>query len=103
MTEENNFQVRGEVHNTGEADAERVAVIVTLYDEQDHVVGARTVGIPADVFLAGAMAPFEVTITPMASVARHDVQVQGWWIGYQVPVATDTPIASGTPEGTASP
>jgi LysM repeat protein len=103
MTEENNFQVRGEVHNTGEADAEQVAVVVTLYDAQDHVVGARTVGIPANVFLAGAMAPFDVTITPMAPVARHDVQVQGWWIGYQVPVATDTPIASGTPEGTTTP
>ena len=28
----------------GDADAEQVAVVVTLYDDEDHVVGARTVG-----------------------------------------------------------
>jgi LysM repeat protein len=89
--DDNNYQVRGKVHNKGEADAERVAVIVTVYDEEGHVVGARTVGIAADVFLVGAMAPFEVTITPFGSVDRYDVQVQGWWIGYQVPVATEPP------------
>jgi LysM repeat protein len=91
------YQVRGEVHNTGSADAEQVAVVITLYDEQDHVVGARSVGIPADVFLAGAMAPFDVTLTPLGPVARYDVQVQGWWIGYEVPLPTDTPVPTGIP------
>ncbi len=95
--DENNYQVRGEVHNTGEADAEQVAIVVTLYDGEGHVVGARTVGVPAEVFLAGAMAPFEVTLTPLGAVDRYDVQVQGWWIGYQVPVATETPAATATP------
>lgn len=95
--DENNYRVRGQVHNTGEADAEQVALIVTLYDEERHVVGARTVGIAAEVFLAGAMAPFDVTLTPLGTVARYDVQVQGWWIGYQVPVATSTPEATATP------
>jgi hypothetical protein len=95
--DENNYQVRGQVHNTGNSDAEQVAVVVTLYDEQDHVVGSRTVGIPADVFLAGAQAPFDVTLTPFGPVDRYDVQVQGWWIGYEVPTAT------GMPEGTATP
>jgi LysM repeat protein len=89
--DEKNYRVRGEVHNTGDADAEQVVVVITLYNEEDHVVGARTVGIPAGVFLAGANAPFEVTLTPLGSVARYDVQVQGWWIGYQVPTATGTP------------
>ena len=95
--DENTYQVRGQVQNTGRADAERVVVIVTLYDEEGHVVGARTVGIPAEVFLSGAKAPFEVTLTPFGPVARCDVQVQGWWVGYQVPTATGAPQATATP------
>ena len=95
--DESNYRVQGQVHNTGQADAEKVVVIVTLYDEESHVVGARTVGIPAEVFLAGAMAPFEVTLTPLGQVARYDAQVQGWWIGYQAPVATEPPMATATP------
>jgi LysM repeat protein len=92
-----NYRVRGEVHNTGGADAERVDLVITLYDEEDHVVGARTVGIAAEVFLVGAVAPFEVILTPVGPVARHDVHVQGWWIGYQVPSETETPQATATP------
>jgi hypothetical protein len=88
---DNAYQVRGQVHNTGDADAEQVAVVITLYDEEDHIVGSRTVDIAAELFLAGAMAPFDVTLTPFGPVARYDVQVQGWWTGYQVPVATNTP------------
>ncbi len=91
------YQVRGQVRNSGQADAERVAVVVTLYDDQGHVVGARTVGIAAEMFLAGAMAPFDVTLTPLGPVARHDVQVQGWWIGYQVPTETTTPTPTARP------
>jgi hypothetical protein len=90
------YQVKGEVQNTGSADAERVAVVVTLYDREDHVVGARTVGISPEVFLAGATAPFDVSMTPLGSVARYDIQVQGWWIGYQMPVPTDTPTPTET-------
>jgi LysM repeat protein len=95
--DDNNYRVRGQVLNSGRSDAEKVAVIITLYDDEKHVVGARTVDIPAEVFLAGAKAPFEVELTPLGAVARYDVQVQGWWIGYEVPVATDTPEASATP------
>lgn len=94
---DDNYQVRGEVHNSGTADAEKVVVVVTLYDGEDHVVGARTVEIPAEVFLGGAMAPFEVTLTPLGTVSRYDIQVQGWWVGYEVPVPTDTPEATATP------
>jgi hypothetical protein len=85
------------VLNSGQSEAEKVAVIITLYDSEAHVVGARTVDIPAEVFLAGAKAPFEVELTPLGPVDRYDVQVQGWWIGYEVPVATSTPEASATP------
>jgi LysM repeat protein len=91
------YQVKGEVRNTGSADAERVAVVVTLYDEEDHVVGARTVGIAPEVFLSGAVAPFDVTLTPLGPVARYDIQAQGWWIGYQVPLPTETPAPTGKP------
>ncbi len=94
--DENNYQVRGEVHNTGGAEAEQVALVVTLYDGQDHVVAARTVEIAADLFLPGAIAPFEVTLAPLGEVARYEVQVQGWWVGYQVPQATDTPSPTPT-------
>jgi hypothetical protein len=91
------YRVRGEVHNRGQEDAEKVVVVIVLYNEEDHVVGARTVPIPAEVFLAGAIAPFEATLTPLGPVARYDIQVQGWWIGYEVPVATDTPEATAAP------
>ena len=95
--DDNNYRVRGQVLNSGQFDAEKVALIITLYDNEAHVVGARTVEIQAEVFLAGAVAPFEVELTPMGSVARYDIQVQGWWIGYQVPVATNTPEATTAP------
>ncbi len=94
--DESNYQVQGRVQNVGQADAERVVVVLTLYDEESHVVGARTVAIPAEVFLPGAVAPLEVTLTPLGSVARYDVQVQGWWIGYAVPVDTGTPVSGET-------
>lgn len=90
------YQVRGEVRNVGTAEAERVALVVTLYDEQDHVVGARTVEIAADVFLPGAIAPFQVALAPLGEVARYEAQVQGWWIGYEIPSATDTPSPTPT-------
>jgi LysM repeat protein len=96
-SEESSYQVRGQVHNVGQDDAEEAVVVVTLYDAQDHVVGARTVEIPPRVFLAGARAPFDVILTPMGEVARYDVQVQGWWIGYEPPLLTATPTATATP------
>jgi LysM repeat protein len=95
--DENNYQVRGQVHNAGQAEAEQVAVIITLYNEEEHVVGARTVDIAAEVFLVDATAPFEVTLTPLGPVARYDVQVQGWWVGYQIPIPTETPQPTSSP------
>jgi LysM repeat protein len=95
--DETSYQVRGQVLNSGEADAEKVAVIVTLYDEENHVVAARAVGIEPEVFLAGARAPFDVTLMPFGPVARYAVEVQGWWVGYQVPEATGTPPATAKP------
>jgi LysM repeat protein len=92
-----NYRVQGQVHNTGQADAERVALVVTLYDSADHVVGARAVAIAAELFLAGARAPFDVILTPFGEVARYDVQVQGWRVGYQVSAPSDTPAPSVTP------
>jgi hypothetical protein len=85
------------VHNSGEAEAEQVAIVITLYDQEEHVVGARTVAIDAELFLAGAVAPFEVTLTPLGQVERYDVQVQGWWVGYQVPLETETAQPTATP------
>lgn len=95
-SDEKTYQVRGEVQNTGQAEAEQVALVVTLYDAQDHVVAARTVQIAADLFLPGAIAPFEVTLTPLGEVTRYEAHVQGWWVGYEVPQATDTPSPTPT-------
>jgi LysM repeat protein len=92
--EGSNYRVVGQVQNAGSADAEQVVTVITLYDEQEHVVASRTVGISAEVFLTGAIAPFDVTLTPLGPVARYDVQVQGWRIGYEIPTATAT--AQGT-------
>lgn len=91
------YRVQGQVHNTGTADAERVVVVVTLYDQDRHVVGARTVEIAAEVFISGAMAPFDVLLTPLDSVATYDVQVQGWWIGYTISEPTGTPVPTAKP------
>ncbi len=99
--DESTYQIRGKVHNIGEADAEQVAIVITLYNEEGHVVGARVVDIAAEFFLAGAIAPFEVTLTPMGPVDLYDIQVQGWWVGYQVPTATAE--FTGTPPVTATP
>jgi hypothetical protein len=95
--DDTSYQVRGQVENQGEYDAEDVALVVTLYDEQNHVIGSRTVGTSAEVFLAGAKAPFEITLVPFGPVARYDIQVQGWWIGYQPPLLTSTPDGTPTP------
>lgn len=96
---EGNYQVKGQVQNAGQADADHVAVIITLYDEQDHVVAARSVGIAADIFLAGASAPFDVTLTPLGPVDRVSVAVQGWRVEYVMPAAdSPTPAMTGTPE-----
>jgi len=92
-----NYRVQGQVRNAGQADAEQVDIVVTLYDADRHVVGARVVGIEAERFLVGAVAPFDITLTPLGSVASYDVQVQGWQIGYVVPSATAQPQATAGP------
>ncbi|MGQ9599309.1 MAG: FxLYD domain-containing protein [Anaerolineae bacterium] len=95
--DENTYQVRGQVQNIGQVDAERVAIVITLYDQEGHVVGLRTIDIPAERFLAGAVAPFEETIIPLGPVARYEVQIQGWWIGYQIPQTPGAPQATVVP------
>jgi LysM repeat protein len=94
LLDDGNYQVTGQVRNIGQADAEKVALVVTLYDAEGRLTGVRTVEISADHFLTGAVAPFEVTLTPMGPVSRFDVQIQGWWIGYEIPPPTATPEAT---------
>lgn len=92
--DESNYQVRGRLENTGRSEAEKVALIVTLYDEEHHVVGARSVGIEAELFLPGAVAPFDITVTPLGPVARFSVAVQGWRVDYPAPETTQPPAAT---------
>jgi len=95
--DESNYQVKGRVENAGQSEAEKVALIVTLYDEEGHVVGARSVGIEAEVFLPGAVAPFDIVVLPLGPVARHSVAVQGWRVDYPAPESTQPPAATARP------
>jgi hypothetical protein len=95
--DESNYQVTGRVANTGQSDAEKVALIVTLYDEEGHVVGARSVGIEAELFLPGAVAPYDIAVTPLGAVARYSVEVQGWRVDYAAPESTEQPSATPLP------
>ncbi len=91
------YQVKGRVENTGQSEAEKVALIVTLYDEGGHVAGARSVGIDAELFLPGAIAPFDIKLTPLGAVARYSVEVQGWRVDYAAPENTQQPSATARP------
>jgi len=91
------YQVKGRVENTGQSEAEKVALIVTLYDAGGHVAGARSVGIDAELFLPGAIAPFDITLTPLGEVARYSVGVQGWRVDYAAPEVTEQPPATARP------
>ncbi len=72
------YTVRGLVRNTGPADAERVKVVVTAFGADGQIVGLRT-GSPAGrILAAGAIAPFEITLSPAGgTVVSHTVQAEG--------------------------
>jgi len=53
-------------------------VVVTLYGPDGHVVGARTVGIPAELFWPEPR-PLRRDTHATGPVDHYDVQVQGWW------------------------
>jgi LysM repeat protein len=88
------FVIQGRIQNTGSLDAAQVRITATGYDAEGHVVASRTVGLPVQLFQAGAIAPFDVELQPMAVLDRYAVQVQGWqWRPSPPPVTVP-------PEGT---
>jgi len=71
------FTVKGLVQNTGQANAQTVAVLVTTYDAQGRVTGFRQADLESDL-AAGESAPFKVNLLPFGgTVVTYAVQVQG--------------------------
>jgi LysM repeat protein len=88
------FVIQGRVQNTGSLDATQVRITATGYDAEGHVVASRTVGLPVQVFQAGALAPFELELQPMAVLDHYQVQVQGWQWRPSPPPATVPPTGT---------
>jgi LysM repeat protein len=73
------YRVRGEVLNTSEQSVSRVAVVATIYNAEDNVVGYRQILMPEDVNLApGQQYAFELLITPQEVVPPTGFEVVAW-------------------------
>ncbi len=72
------YEVLGEVHNAGHADADSVTLVVTCYDEEGRLAAIGT-GAPQERSIpAGASSPFLVSVGTVAGeIASYSVQVQG--------------------------
>lgn len=72
------YQVKGDLQNIGASDAQNLRLLVTAYDDQDHVVAVRQVDLPVSVLRSAATTSFEVELTLSGSpVATYSVQAQG--------------------------
>jgi LysM repeat protein len=74
----NLYRVSGQLHNTGPDDVEQMRIVVTGYDQQGLVAGVRLASTSASLLRAGAISPFEATLTMIGSpVVSYTVQAQG--------------------------
>jgi murein DD-endopeptidase MepM/ murein hydrolase activator NlpD len=72
------YRVEGDLHNAGASDVEDLRLLVTAYDDQDHVVAVRQVDLPVSVLRSAATTAFEAELTLTGSqVATYSVQAQG--------------------------
>jgi LysM repeat protein len=72
------YQVKGALQNIGTSDAENLRLLVTAYDDQDHVVAVRQVDLPVSVLRSAATTSFQVELTLSgSSVSAYSVQAQG--------------------------
>lgn len=72
------YRIRGELQNVGSSDVENVRLLVTAYDEEDHVVAVRQVDLSVSVLRSAAVTPFQVELTVTGSpVTTYSVQAQG--------------------------
>lgn len=71
------FYVMGEVHNAGSITTKGFELVITLFDQQDRVVGFRQ--WRSGAFLAGGETlPFELQLIPLSQKAIHaEVSVDG--------------------------
>lgn len=72
------YEIFGELRNSGESDAEFVTVIAALYDSQDALVGVDYSYSEFDVVSAGGTSPFEIGFFSLAGdeVARYELFVE---------------------------
>jgi LysM repeat protein len=69
------LEVRGIVHNAGQADASGVEVTITGYREDNAVVGVRTLAV--EPLAAGERRPFELYLIPAAPAMRLEAVAWG--------------------------
>ncbi|MGC9347833.1 MAG: FxLYD domain-containing protein, partial [Anaerolineae bacterium] len=73
------YRVRGQVLNTSAQAVSRIAVVATIYNADESVVGYRQIVMPTDVTLApGAQRSFEILITPQEVVPPTGFEVVAW-------------------------
>jgi hypothetical protein len=72
------YQITGQVRNTGDKDAQFVQVTITLYGADGSVVSVDYTFLEGDVLESGDTAPFEILIFGTAGPAdSYRLQVQG--------------------------
>lgn len=67
----------GEVSNGGQASAEFVQIVATLYDEAGQIVGTDFTYADLDVLPPGGTSPFELSIGEAVQFSSYTLQVQG--------------------------
>jgi hypothetical protein len=71
------WHIAGEVANEGDAPAEFVKIIATVYDAQGQVAGTGFAFSSLDTIPAGGKSPFEISLEKRDNFARYELQVQG--------------------------
>ncbi len=67
----------GEVSNQGQASAEFVQVVASLYDEAGQIVGTDFTYADLDVLPPGGTSPFELSVGEVVQFSSYSLQVQG--------------------------
>ncbi len=72
------YRITGDLQNVGPSDVEALRLLVTAYDDEDHVIAVRQINLPVSVLRSAATTPFEVELAILGSpVTTYSVQAQG--------------------------
>ncbi len=71
------YHVIGEVRNNTQTPMGSVKVVVTLYDDNKHIIGDVFTYTLLDVILPGKKAPFDLVTDRYAQLARYFIRVEG--------------------------